>query len=140
MSDLPVVYLAAPLSAPTREGIEANRAAAAKWAAWIAVTFRVAVVADWIWMTGELAETPENRALGLAADCSLVRRCDVLVMVGPRVSEGMRLESAHAKAVVDWTSPDHAELLRDLPTFRADAGVIVAMRERLFAAIGEGRG
>lgn len=100
---LPVVYLAHPLSAPTRAGIEANRASAAKWAAWVANTFRVAVVADWIWMTGELEETPENRAFGLACDRELVRRCDAMVMVGPRVSEGMRLESEHARAVVDWT-------------------------------------
>jgi hypothetical protein len=99
----PVVYLGHPLSAPTREGIEANRRSAAKWAVWIAKTFRVAVSADWIWMTGELDETPENRAFGLECDRALVARCDAMVMVGPRVSEGMRLESEHARTVISAT-------------------------------------
>ena len=53
------VYLAHALSAPTREGIEANRRSAARWAAWISATFRVAVSADWIWYSEFLTEAPE---------------------------------------------------------------------------------
>lgn len=92
-----VVYLCHPLNAPTREGIEANRKEAARWAAFFATYFDVAPECSWIVLTGELEETDENRATGLAIDLALVARCDELVMVGPRVSEGMLLESEHAK-------------------------------------------
>jgi hypothetical protein len=101
--DLPVVYLAAPLSAPTRAGIEANRRAAAEWACWIAKTFHVAVECSWLVMTSVLEETPENRALGLACDIALVKRCDCLIAVGPAWSSGMSAEAEHARAVLDWT-------------------------------------
>lgn len=97
------VYVAHQLSAPTREGIEANRRAAARWAAWISTTFRVAVSADWIWMTGELTETEENRAHGLACDLAHIERCDELWMVGPKVSSGMTLERQHAVICGLWT-------------------------------------
>jgi hypothetical protein len=104
---LRVVYLAHALSAPTREGIEANRARGARWAAWILKTYRVAVIADWIWCTGELEETQENRTLGLAMDVELVSRADEVWLVGERISEGMRIEATHAvrvgKPVYDLT-------------------------------------
>ena len=90
------IYLAHQLSAPTREGIEAHRRSAAKWAAWISTTFKVAVSADWVWLSGELEETPENREWGLACDKAHIERCQELWMVGQRVSSGMTLERQHA--------------------------------------------
>lgn len=102
-----VVYLAHALSAPTREGIEANRARGARWGAWVAQTYRCAVIADWLWMTGQLEETPDNRALGLSCDFEFVRRADEVWLVGARISEGMALEAAegfrHMKPVFDYT-------------------------------------
>jgi hypothetical protein len=102
-----VIYLAAPLTAPTREGIEQNRKNAARWAAWLVVQFDVAVECTWIVLTGELEETPDNRKRGLECDLELVERCDELWMVGGRVSSGMKLESDHAAAkglrVIDLT-------------------------------------
>lgn len=96
------VYLAHPLTAPTREGINENRARAAKWAAWL---WRqgFAVECSWIVATGELEETPENRDLGLRSDCEQVRRCDVMVLCGPRISGGMLREAGSAKVLVDFT-------------------------------------
>lgn len=96
------VYLAHPLSAPTREGIDQNRANAAKWAAWL---WRqgFAVQCSWIVCTGELEETPENRELGLASDCEQVSRCDVMALCGPRISSGMMREARSAKLIVDFT-------------------------------------
>lgn len=96
------VYLAHPLSAPTREGIDKNRANAAKWAAWL---WRqgFSVQCSWIVCTGELEETPENRELGLMSDCEQVRRCDVMALCGPRISGGMLREAEHAKLIVDFT-------------------------------------
>lgn len=102
-----VVYVAAPLTADTREGIEANRKAAARWVAFLALHFEIAPECSWLVLTGELEETPDNRARGLAIDLALVERCDELWMVGGRVSGGMKLESDHArslgKLVVDLT-------------------------------------
>lgn len=102
-----VVYVAHPLSAPTREGIEANRKNAARWVAFLARNFHIAPECSWVVLTGELEETPENRERGLEIDLALVDRCDELWMVGGRVSSGMLLESQHAhyegKLVVDLT-------------------------------------
>lgn len=99
-----VVYVAHALgSGPDREQ---NRANAAKWGAWVA-TQGHAPVADWIWLSGEFAETPAARARGLACDLALVARCDEVWLVGGRVTPGMREEAAeaerHGVTVVDMT-------------------------------------
>jgi hypothetical protein len=87
-----VVYLAHPLSGD----IERNRANAARWVAWATVVHRVAVVADWITLSGQLSEA-EGRELGLECDKALIERCDEIWLVGGRVSPGMLLELEHAK-------------------------------------------
>lgn len=92
-----VVYVCHPLNAPTREGIEQNRNRAARWSAFLALHFHVAPECSWIVLTGELEETPDNRRRGLEIDLALVERCDEVVLVGPRISEGMAIERAHAK-------------------------------------------
>lgn len=96
------VYLAHQLSAPTREGIDNNRRKAAEWAAWL---WRqgFSVECSWIVCTGILEETLENRRLGLKSDCEQVRRCDVMVLCGPRISSGMLEEAAVAKVIIDFT-------------------------------------
>src|SRR5690606_9619237 len=73
-----------------------NRLKASTWCAWIASTFRVATVADWIILSSHLPETPENREFGLECDKALIERCDELWMVGPQVSGGMQIEAGHA--------------------------------------------
>lgn len=98
-----VIYLAHPLTAPTREGIEENRKRASAWAAWALNEHGVSPVCSWIVLTGVLEETPENRAKGLAADKAQVRLCEEIWLVGGRVSSGMREEIEHAKKVVDLT-------------------------------------
>jgi hypothetical protein len=96
------VYCAHPLTALTREGIEENRARAKKWAAWL---WRqgFSVECSWIVCTELLEETLENRELGLRSDCEQVRRCDVMVLCGPRISGGMLREAGAAKLIVDFT-------------------------------------
>jgi hypothetical protein len=96
------VYLAHQLSAPTREGMDENREKAAHWAAWLWKR-GFSVECSWIVCTSMLEETPENRELGLRADCELVRRCDVMVLCGPRVSRGMLREAGAAKVIIDFT-------------------------------------
>jgi hypothetical protein len=111
-----VVYLCHPLNAPTREGIEANRKEAARWAAFFATYFDVAPECSWIVLTGELEETAENRARGLAIDLALVERCAELVMVGPRISDGMRLEATHMVTEVGGPVYDLTGLPREPKT------------------------
>lgn len=89
-----VVYIAAPLSAPTLEGIEENRRRAARWVAWAAL-LGVAPSATWIVLTGELDES--HRELGLAVDCALVERSDRVWLVAGRISSGMEMEAGHAR-------------------------------------------
>ena len=98
-----VIYIAHPLSAPTLEGIEANRRRAAKWAAWAATTQGVSPVCSWITLTGELPETPENRRLGLEIDKAQVALCAEIWLVGGRVSKGMAIEASVSRKVVDLT-------------------------------------
>lgn len=133
-----VVYLAHALSAPTREGIEANRARAARWATWIATTYRVAVIADWIWMTGLLEETPANRSFGLACDLELVQRADEVWMVGALVSQGMKLDAIeayrHGKMILDLTA---TSLDNEPPPVRYTAPFLL---ERQWHPENEGRG
>ena len=115
MSRMRIVYVAAPLNAPTREGIEVNRARASRWVAW-AARQGVAPIATWITLSGQWDESPENRERGLRIDFALIERCDALWLVGGRVSQGMRLEAEHARIfgvpVVDLTEygPEPPEL------------------------------
>jgi hypothetical protein len=97
------VYVAHCLNAPTAEERESNRREAARWVAWLAGRYLVAPVADWILLAGEWPETPEHRSTGLAIDRVLVELVARIVLVGPRVSEGMRFESGWSKTVVDLT-------------------------------------
>lgn len=89
-----VVYIAHRLNAPTREGIEQNRAAASRWVGWLAREFDIAPIADWIVLTGQWDES--MRARGLAIDLKLIERADEVWLVGPRISEGMSIEAGHA--------------------------------------------
>ncbi len=92
------IYVAHPLNAPTEQGRNANRESAARWAAWLAYTFRVAVVCDWIVLSGVLTEE-QGREFGLEIDKALISRCDGVFLCGTRVSSGMTVESEHAKAI-----------------------------------------
>lgn len=124
-----VVYIAAPLNAPTRAGIERNRENAAKWVAWLAAEFPIAPIADWIILTGAWPET--MRARGLAVDLALVARADEVWLVGPRVSEGMALEAAHArelgKVVRDCTGLGEAPDLDGDAVLRVTVSQIVGL-------------
>lgn len=114
-----VVYMAHRLGAgPEREE---NRRIAAEWAAWLCEAYDVAVVADWIVLSGIWPETMREK--GLAIDFALIARCDEVWLVGDRVSAGMALEAAEArrlgKPVVDLVeafgglrNPPVAELAR----------------------------
>lgn len=98
MSTRKLVYIAHPLNAPTRAGIEANLDRGSRWCAWVGQMFGVAPLAPWIYLAKHWEETHENRARGLQIDLATIEGCDELWLVGPRVSDGMLIEVRHAIA------------------------------------------
>lgn len=93
--DRHVVYIAHPLNAETRKEIDANRARASRWCAW-AAGIGVAPVADWIILSGEWSESPENREISFEIDKSLISKCHEVWLVGGRISGGMLIEARFA--------------------------------------------
>lgn len=120
-----VVYIAAPLSAPTQEEMDRNREVALAWF-FYAAECGYAPVASWIQLSAHWPETPENRARGLAIDVAIVRKCDEIWLCGGRISQGMRIETeaagAHAR-VRDMTSLGVMPPKRHMPSIDL-AGVV----------------
>ncbi|TAK10585.1 MAG: hypothetical protein EPO32_14740 [Anaerolineae bacterium] len=95
------VYVAHPLNAPTAEERESNRARAARWVAWLADRYLLSPVADWVVLSGVWTE--DRRETGLECDRALVALVGTVIAVGPRMSDGMRLEAGWARVAVDMT-------------------------------------
>lgn len=89
----PVVYVAHPLNGDDRE---LNRANAAQWCGYLAEVHGIAPVAPWIVISGVWDES--KRALAFELNLATIERCDELWLVGGRITEGMALESRHARA------------------------------------------
>lgn len=94
-----VIYLAHPLGAATKEGVEANKARARRWVRWIYDNFpNVAVVADWLITCDVLDDfNPDHRAHGMKMNKAIIPRCHEFWMVGGRVSNGMGDEASVAR-------------------------------------------
>ena len=124
-----VVYVAHQLGSGADR--DANRASASEWAGWIARTFNVAVSCDWIVLSGQWPETPENRALGIAADLEMVSRADEVWCVGPRMSPGMREEAMYAsragKTIRDFTGIANRNSIKGYLRLTMDAGAFSAL-------------
>lgn len=97
------IYVAHPMRAETKEGMQANRANAALWVAWV-FNLGYAPVCSWITITGHIEDSQDNRARGLECDKREVETCDEVWLVGGRISSGMKIEAEHA-----WTR------IRDIP-------------------------
>jgi hypothetical protein len=97
-----VIYLAHPLSGD----VPGNLARAKRWLRWAQAAFAShAVIAPWI-QAVELHDddaNAEHRERGLLRDEAVAARCDAVLLVGGRVSEGMAREARVAKAVIDLT-------------------------------------
>ena len=105
-----VVYLAHPVGAPTREGVDANLVHARIWlSTLIARCPDVAWCVSWLPYLDVLEDNATNRVRGLRDDCAMVRRCDALVMVGPVKggSAGMQREADASSHVLDCTELSH---------------------------------
>lgn len=106
-----VAYLAHPVGAPDRAGIDATLANARAWLRFLVDTTDLAVSAPWMPYVEALSED-KYRDRGLEDDLAMLERHDAIVLVGGRVSRGMEMERTHAMdlglPVVDlsaWRSP-----------------------------------
>lgn len=109
-----VAYLAHPVSAPTRDGIEENLANCRLWLRWLVEHTEWAVSCPWMPYVQTLDEST-HRDRGIADDLAMLERHDLIVLVGGRVSSGMAGERAHAKIhglvqcdLSRFTTPPHA--------------------------------
>lgn len=93
----PVVYLAAPFSAPTQEEMNQNIENAKAWLKWFVDHTDWAICAPWIPYVQTLPEAG-YRERGVADNCAFIERCDLVVFVGDRMSAGMAEEYRHAIA------------------------------------------
>lgn len=124
-----VVYLAHPMSAPTADDIVANLERARRWLRWFVLNTDFAVCAPWIPYVETLDET-EHRARGIRDDLAMVARCDAIVLVGGRVSNGMREER-------DWAHRHELDIcsLTELGDEPPDAASTPAALELIAEAI-----
>lgn len=107
-----VAYLAHPVAAADAAGVRANIERTIRWLRWLVEHTSHAISAPWIAYVQALLEEM-HRDRGLADDLAMLERCDVVIMVGDRVSAGMALEAGHARAcgipVIDLTDSIECE-------------------------------
>jgi hypothetical protein len=97
-----VTKIVAYVAHPVAGDVTANLARALRWLKWLSSGCpSVAFVAPWIAniMSGEDDSDPAARARGLEHDVAIVKRCDWIVLVGGRISNGMNVEKVVAQ---DW--------------------------------------
>lgn len=82
---------------------------AMRWLAWLRRSFpETTFIAPWIAavLSGEDDADPAQREAGLRDAEAVIERCDGIVLVGPRISDGMRREMEHGqrRGSLDWPS------------------------------------
>lgn len=104
-----LVYLAAPVGAPTAAGVTENLQRAKRWLRWAYLAHPdVSPIAPWITCCEVLDDANvQHRRRGLECDFAAIERCDELWLVGGRTSSGMELEAKHARKTWRpvWGSP-----------------------------------
>lgn len=82
--------------------LRANLDRAMAWLAWLRRSFpETTFIAPWIAsvLAGGDDTDPVQREAGFVDDCAVIERCDGIVLCGGRISEGMRREMKHGRAV-----------------------------------------
>lgn len=81
--------------------VRANIDSALRWLVWLRSSFpETTFIAPWIVGVQAVGGdgTPEDRERGLVDCCAVVERCDGIVLVGGRISSGIRREMEHGVA------------------------------------------
>jgi hypothetical protein len=102
-----MIYLAHPVAASTKEEVRANAERAGRWLLWlIKKEPERAVVAPWLTtlLLGEDDFDLSARERAIRASHGVVVRCDGVVLVGGRISSGMRGEINSMLSVGGWIS------------------------------------
>lgn len=109
-----IAYLAHPVAGLTTDDVRRNVRTAHAWLEWIvARADGMAVCAPWIpyVIAHRYVETPFLRERGMRDDLAILRRCDLFLAVGARLSAGMAIELAEARAhglgICDLTDLGH---------------------------------
>lgn len=112
-----------PLHELVRRATRANLDRAMAWLAWLRRSFpETTFIAPWIAsiLAGEDDVDPSQPEAGLRDDCAVVERCDGIVLVGPRISEGMERETrwgTHRIVHSEWAR-SLAPTLGEVPEFQ----------------------
>ena len=91
--------------------VEANIADAKRWIQWLIHFHRgMAFCAPWITYCEVLNDSDlDHRARGMRDDIEIMKRCDLIILTGDRISEGMQAEADAMRALVrpvrDYTTP-----------------------------------
>lgn len=88
----------APRSLLVERALRANLDRAMRWLAWIRRSFpETTFIAPWIFivLSGDDDGDPAVRERAMQDNCAVIERCDGIVLVGGRISEGMRREMEH---------------------------------------------
>jgi hypothetical protein len=103
---LPLVYMAAPVGAPTPAEVDANVARAVRWFSFLLdAEPDVAIIAPWLAaLLGRVQHDhdPAHRARGLRDNIAAARRCDGIALVGGRISSGMGDELNAVRVERGW--------------------------------------
>ena len=94
--------IAPPVSTQVRvdAALRANLDRAMRWLSWLRRSFpETTFIAPWIAsvLAGDDDTDPARRAAGLIDDCTVIERCDGIVLCGGRISDGMRREMEHGE-------------------------------------------
>ena len=94
------VYLAHPLSAPTKEGILRNIDKAKLWYKWACDHYWPDHCFNAMWILNcEVYNDADQRErdIGMQRNYAHIKRCDELWLLGPEVSDGMDREASFAR-------------------------------------------
>lgn len=103
----PLVYLAHPVGASTPAGVTANVDSGLRWLRWLRhLEVTTVIIAPWIAsiLAGDEDHDPAQRERGLVDGETTCGRCNGIVLVGGRVTDGMRREVAATLAGGGWVS------------------------------------
>ncbi len=115
-----VLYVAHPLGAPDKAGIDANIASGMRWLSWLRRSFpECTFVAPWIAavLSGEDDADPAQREAGLVDARAVIPLLDGVVLCGDRVSSGMSRECATARRWWNLTGEEFklTRIVRNIP-------------------------
>lgn len=97
MSEEKKAYICSPLYAPTQEEIQANMLRARKYMKAVKELYGYRTYAPHAYLPELLDDhDPEERALGISFGVGLLKHCQVLIICGNKISEGMYKEIKEA--------------------------------------------